>query len=986
MRPDGEIGAEALKELALAEGFEVPAANNRPVRIDDPESVWFVERGAVNVFAVKFRDGNPDAAPRHLVHAGPGRLVFGVDAGDDYRLTFKGLPDTSTRRIPLRRLAPDAPDDEHAGGAPPGRDPVSARTVAQLDLWVLQFVDAILREVEVRPRIDSRLLPGVTPRPGIATAEAGVAWLVNAPPGAAFLGLEPVTPEGSAPMTPAAWIDIPEKVGDAAVASSAGLAERIGVVGLVDTALADFHRLAMGSLELNRRLLLADTVNLRRDSASWRRLDESRARRRLFAATSERTDRDPDDPPLVAALDVVARHEGVGIRVPEPDARGAAPPPDLQEILDLSGLRRRRVRLPSEEKWWLGDHGALLAFRRSDGQPIALLPGAAGRYRAVDPAAGSAAFLGKRSAAEIEENAWQLYPEVSEGDSGAIGFAALFGVIGKGLGTDIARLFVTGLASGILTIVPALAIGTLLERVVPAGSLEPLLLFALLLAGASVIAALVHVLRGTAAMRIEGRLTARISAALLDRVLRVRLDAFKDFSTGELGMRVAAFDYLRDRVAGAAVGALLSTIFLLPTFIVVFLYSVRLGWVVLALGVVSLAVIGAASAAQIEPNRRHLRTVRRLSGAMRQFVEGVAKLRAARSQAAALAVWARIYRDQKDAEIDTFVLGDHITAFCAALPVLAGATIAAAYAFGAPPGPTVAEFLVVFAASMNFFTSIASFGIVFQAASTIIPGAEEVKPILEAGPERRFRTGRRFSLSGEMLLDKVSFRYDRDGPAILDNVTIRTEPGELVAIVGGSGAGKSTLLSLMLGLQEPTSGSVYFNHVDLSRLDIVAVRRQIGVVPQRLTLQPGSIFDNIVGADPDLTSEDAWRAVRLAALEATVRAMPMGLQTPVSENGVSLSGGERQRVAIAAALVRRPRILMLDEATSWLDSVTQERVMESIASVSAMRIVIGHRLATVREANRIYVLQAGHVVQEGSYQELTSTPGPFQDLVRRQIR
>lgn len=981
--PEEVATADALKALALSRGIEIPSANNLPVRIDDPESVWFVECGAVNVFVVKFRDGLPDAAPRHLIHAGAGRLIFGTGTGAEDGLMFKGLPDTVVRRIPCRLLA----EANLGAAARPASDQLASQVIRQIDKWILQFVDAIVQEIEVRPRIDTRLLPGMPSRAGILTAASGVVWLTDVHPGASFFGLEPMPSNGTGlvPLTPTAWIDVPAPAGTGSVVSSAGLAERIGIGGLIDSALADFHRMAIGSLGLNRRLLLVDTVNLRRASASWRHLDESRARQRLYGVSADTADPQPDRPPLVAALDMVARHEGARLHVPTRYALGE-PQPAVENILEMSGLRHRMVRLSTEAKWWLGDHGALLAFSCRDGRPMALLPNAVGRYRAVDPTTGTARFLSSRSAAEVEDEAWQLYPEAADDESGPIGFPALFGVVGKGLVADVARLVVAGLAAGLLAMVPPLALGALLEHVVPAGSFALLLWLMLLLVGVSHLAALAHVLRGTAVMRIEGRVTARISAALMDRVLRVKAESLKDFTTGELGMRIAAFDHLRDRVANAVVSSMLSMIFLLPALVVVFLYSTTLGWVVLALGMASLSVIGLTAAAQIKPNQRHLEAVRRLAGSMRQFVEGLAKLRAARSQAAALAVWARFYRNQKDAEADAAAPGEHIAAFCTALPVFAGAAIVAVVCFGGPSGPTITEFLVVFAVSMTFFTSITAFGTVFQAAASIIPSCQQARPILEAEVDRHVRIGNRPRLNGELLLDRVSFRYENDGPVILDEVTIRAEPGELIALVGGSGAGKSTLLSLMLGLLEPTSGGIYYDGIDLSHLDPVAVRRQIGVVPQQVMLQPGSILSNIVHAAPGLTGEDAWRAAKLAALDETIRAMPMGLHTPVSENGVSLSGGERQRIVIAAALVRQPRIMIFDEATSWLDSVTQERVMENIASVATTRIIVGHRVATFRAANRIYVLQAGRVVQEGSYEELASVSGPFQDLVRRQLR
>ena len=240
-------------------------------------------------------------------------------------------------------------------------------------------------------------------------------------------------------------------------------------------------------------------------------------------------------------------------------------------------------------------------------------------------------------------------------------------------------------------------------------------------------------------------------------------------------------------------------------------------------------------------------------------------------------------------------------------------------------------------------------------------------------------------LSGHIQFDHISFRYSEDGPPIIDDVTLDIRPGEFVAIVGESGSGKSTLLRLALGLEDPSSGAVYYNERDLAYLDRRSVRRQIGVVTQDGSLMPGDILDNIIGMGDDLTIEDGWRAADLANVREDIEAMPMGMFTPVSDGSSTFSGGQTQRLRIAAALVRRPRVVFLDEATSWLDARTQAEVMRGIESIAATRVVVAHRLSTIRKAERIYVMQNGRIVQQGTFDELSEIEGPFKELVKRQM-
>ncbi len=210
------------------------------------------------------------------------------------------------------------------------------------------------------------------------------------------------------------------------------------------------------------------------------------------------------------------------------------------------------------------------------------------------------------------------------------------------------------------------------------------------------------------------------------------------------------------------------------------------------------------------------------------------------------------------------------------------------------------------------------------------------------------------------------------------------KPGECVAIVGTSGSGKSTILRLLLGFETPTRGGVYYDDRDLETLDLRLLRRQIGTVMESSKLVPGSLYENVAGGAP-LTREQVEEAIRLAGLDADVANMPMGLKTSVGEGTGLLSGGQRQRVLIARALVHKPRLIFFDEATSALDNRTQAIVSASLAGTNATRIIIAHRLSTVRNADRILVLERGRIVEAGTYESLMAGNGAFYRLARRQL-
>jgi ATP-binding cassette subfamily C protein len=218
----------------------------------------------------------------------------------------------------------------------------------------------------------------------------------------------------------------------------------------------------------------------------------------------------------------------------------------------------------------------------------------------------------------------------------------------------------------------------------------------------------------------------------------------------------------------------------------------------------------------------------------------------------------------------------------------------------------------------------------------------------------------------------------------LDQVSVTIRPGEFVAVVGASGCGKSSLMKIMLGFYKPVSGSVLYDGKDLSRLNVVRVRQQLGVVIQNSDMVQGDLFFNIAGSDESATSDDVWAAARMARIEEEIRAMPMQLKTFVPHGGVTFSGGQKQRIMLARALFRNPKIIFLDEATSNLDNASQAAVMESLEQMQASRFVIAHRLSTIERADRIYVMDKGQVVEEGTYASLMKEKGYFYKLASRQ--
>ena len=977
---DTKLEYTSVAELAARSGKSVPCAGNLPVELDDPDSVWFIDHGAVNLFLVEFKDGVEQVPPQHLLSRESGWLLPGVapderdNQGDTtLRLIAKGSPGTFLKRLPASLLSEVNP----------------AELAEQIDTWLTAITDTLSRFASPLPRPTALAEPGLTRTLGPCTLSVrrGVVW-VSQLPHDAFLFMDIVDQaelskasgphEAMIPLTRTSWLNMFDEA-----TLSGKSTETMAQQGMLLPALASFHAVAFVLERINRRLAVVDDVNLERARTTSRRTAEKAARQRLFNIYDLSIDSDVsvEDTALADALQIIGRHEGIDFKIPVRSGPSDSPA-GLVDVLNASGVRARRVRFKAEGDWWWGDSNALLAFRAEDGQPVALLPGVFGRYREIDPVSKRSVRLTADRASALGEEVWMFYRPLPSGNMKP---ADLLGMALHGSAADLVRLVIAGLPYGLTKLLPALALGFVANEIRTGGSAETFYVVAVAVAGFGLLGALLHMLQSMSMMRLEGRSASRLEAAFWDHLMRLPPSILHRHPAGDLAMTGMTFQNLRDGLQGVVADSLLSIIFLLPIFGVIFFYDATLGVIALAFSLVSLLVVVVLGLCQISPYGRMISAARRVAGQLFQIVGGITKLRVENAEGSAYAIWARDYREQKRAEIELGALEGHSRAFGTALPFLAaGALLFAVVAVG-DRNILVGDFLVVYTVFIVFQSAIARLGESFGTIAAMLPAFDQMRPLLAADTETETEGDPVEYLGGDILFDRISFRYDPDGPLILDDVTIRALPGEFVAIAGESGAGKSTLFRLALGIDRPTAGAVYYDGRDLRHLNLKQVRQKIGAVPQSVGLHPQDLWDNLVSHHDVVSSEEVWTAVRVAEIEDEIKNMPMGMMTMVGTSGSVLSGGESQRITIARSVICNPRIMLFDEATNWLDNESQAQVMRNLNALTSTRIVIAHRLSTLEQADRIYVLQAGKVVQSGSFNELMEVGGAFRELVKRQI-
>jgi NHLM bacteriocin system ABC transporter ATP-binding protein len=964
---------EIWEQILEKEGTPLISSNRSPFTLEDESSVWVVCSGAVDVFFVEGLNGEPAGMRQYLFRVETGGALFGLSAQESgYVLLAVGTPDTHLVRLPRILLQKYASEK------------VNQDSVTLLvEGWVGQLSAALTRNIYPRPVIDimlhgqaqNTIADGKT-----ISTQREILWLGKVPRESLYIGLE-FLPDGGHyfPLSPDTWLRTSHE----------------GVIETFPTAEALSHRELWEGLAVSHKLFLAchiTNISLEKvdehlkvkETAAYRDRATDQALQslaRVIDSTQEELEKAAkQDDPLAAASALVASAAKVSFKLPS-GFRSEKYSDPFREILHSARIRARRVSLQGE--WWREDAGPLLAFTTQGRHPVALLPSSPGKYNLVDPKNSIAVPVTKESATSISDTAYTFYrafPDKTLRLSDLLAFGFAFSR------RDFIIVVLAGLAASGLGFLVPIFTGVIFDQVIPENQHLMLyqLLVALLISG--VAAGIFQLTRSISVLRIETRADVSLQAALWDRLLKLPTNFFRAFTAGELATRASGIESMSTILSTATVTVLLSAVFSLFYIILLFYYSSTLAlWVILIIAITFLFMLLLARK-MLQAFRQAQQASQKVGSVVFQLLTGINKLRSSGTESSAFTLWANHFRDLRLATYGFRKLFNYGALFYSLLPLIS--LVIAYYLFSSlanSRGLSTGMFLAFVAAMSTIISSLVAIGGLLPTLLPIIPIYENLKPVLQASLEVDSQKTLCQELKGRIEIHHVSFRYRSDAPQVLKDIDIQIEPGEHIALVGASGSGKSTLARLLLGFEKPESGTIYYDGQDLSKLDLTSVRRQIGTVLQNSKLNAGSVFQNITGNLTECTERDVWEAIRLVGLEEDIRQMPMGLYTMVSEGGGTLSGGQRQRLLLARALVHKPRLVIMDEATSFLDNQTQEIVTRSLDKMKITRIIIAHRISTVMNADTIYVVQNGLIAEKGPYQELMEKKGAFAELALRQM-
>ncbi len=951
--------------------------SNDPLLLDDLETIWLVQSGTLALFTINVQNGIPKGRRRYLFSVKAGEAMFSAtlaSVAGHYQILAVALEETELLQVTKAEFCKSAEENKTA--------------IEQIERWVNHLGSAV-------SEINSPILPTPSKNPGctvLASLEVfqpspKVVWVQILQGQAKLLGFDDLklsSDIGRIPLERHLWLQSIAIVEIDSIESVNIHNYNILLNGLHH--LQTFVLQAIGQLEQQQTRAELGRCQERERLNNQAITNTINDFANIFDVQNSNSPiKQPlnQDEALLFAAGAVGRVLDITIHPPakSEDLRRVRDP--LDAIARASHIRIRRITLRDE--WWHQDSGPLLAYKLENNHPVAVLPISDTRYEIIDPLQQTRVQCDKKTAATLSPTAYTfLRPLPVETKN----FMSLLAFALRGHSKELLTILSAGIATTLLGMITPQATAILIDQAIPDADRSLLFQLGLGLFATTLGATLFQLTQGVAIVRLETFADTSTQAAVWDRLLKLKASFFRSYSIGDLSSRVSVISQIRILLSNTLLKSFFSGVFSLLNLGLLFYYSVPLALIATFVAAINIAVTIISGTLTLRKVRPLLNQQGVLFGMMVQIIGGVAKFRVAGAQARAFAYWGRQYHYQLHLMLDSQGIEDNMLVINNILSALTPAVI---FAFAtdmlqhsqADGGISTGTFLAFNAAFGTFISGATSLSSTVVDILEVLPLWERAQPILQATPEVDANKTDPGRLSGRVEIKHIVFRYRADGDITLDDVSLRVEPGEFIALVGSSGSGKSTLFRLLLGFDSPESGSICYDGQELAGLDVNAVRRQLGVVLQNSRLMSASIFENISSSAP-LTMDEAWEAARMAGLADEIAAMPMGMHTVVSEGGTNLSGGQRQRLLIARALALRPRILLFDEATSALDNRTQAIVSESLEKLNVTRIVVAHRLSTIRNADRIYVLQNGRLVQQGNFEQLAHKEGLFSQLIQRQ--
>ena len=651
----------------------------------------------------------------------------------------------------------------------------------------------------------------------------------------------------------------------------------------------------------------------------------------------------------------------------------------IYDIARSSHFVLRKIKL--EKKWYKGDAGPIVAFYKDSEYPVLLIPKGVSAYLMYDLGTGTNCVVEKEEAEQLSEEAFVAYQPLPDRK------LTLKEVMKYGMkrirNRDVFVFVLMALIATLIGLLLPIINEQLFDNLIPMGNIGPIMQVGVVLFAVMFSNIFFGLVESLANFRGIKSMEYAIVSATYDRLFRLPQQFLESFGTSELVSRVnsvsSVFSQTLSAGTTAAVGFVLSLFYLHKMFT----KSKPLAWRGVIMAVILGLIMYVFGRARVKYEKRMLETSTASNNLLYQFISGILKIKISGIENRSLYEYEKVNTETIKHNMDSTKVSNIGTVFTSISTVIYTGVIFYTV-IKKKQGLTLGEY-TAFNSAYGMFTSATSQLVsYFVTRARLVPVLDRIRPIYEQEAETRESTSLPGKLSGAIEVDHLDFAYSEDESKVLDDITFKIEPGSFVGIVGPSGCGKSTLLKCLLGFEKPTKGKVFYDNKDVETLDKCEMRKQMGVVLQDGDMVVGNIYTNVTLASPGMEPAEVEELLDEVGMHEDIEKMPMGIFTAVADGGGTLSGGQMQRILIARALANNPSILYFDEATSALDNITQQSVCERLEARHMTRVMIAHRLSTVKNCDRILVMEHGKIVEDGNYESLMEEKGLFYELVKRQ--
>ncbi|WP_025692766.1 peptidase domain-containing ABC transporter, partial [Paenibacillus zanthoxyli] len=480
------------------------------------------------------------------------------------------------------------------------------------------------------------------------------------------------------------------------------------------------------------------------------------------------------------------------------------------------------------------------------------------------------------------------------------------------------------------------------------------------IAGLFIFSQLFQLLRGYLVAKLQSKMDTSMMSEFIERLFKLPFEFFENRKGGELVFRANSNVIIRRVLSNRVVTLFIDGLLLVTYAALMVTYNWQMGLMVIGVGLLMLSIIFVSSFISHRLSRNEISAQAEMHGFLAENIQGIMDLKVLGAEEQVFDKWWTYFQQQLKTTEKRTVWTASIDSISASIQSVFPLLLLWAGSYYVLQGNmTLGSLLGFQSLAVAFMMPIVSLGSTYNELVSVGSYIQRLQDVIESKPEQMGIYKSRETFRGDIEVIGVSFHYHRFGKDVLKDIHLRVYPGERVAIVGASGSGKSTLAKLLLGLYTATEGQVRIDGVSLEDWNLRELRRSLGVVLQETRLFNMTIMQNIGLHQSDYTLDEIVQAARRAAIHDYIMQLPLGYQTMVSENGVNLSGGQRQRILLARALMKQPQILVLDEATSSLDTASEQLITESLREYPCTQILIAHRLSTIRHADRIVVLDQG---------------------------